>query len=110
VTSMALVGVTLLASSIAVPPEPPTEALDRALECRAYTDMAKAVHADDPRMVAMDERLHSYWVRRSNELGRRAGLSDEAISLRQLIIPLEADRFRPVMIRCLEQTPRSALR
>lgn len=85
------------------------EPLRRALECKVYADTAKAVHAGDPRMRMVDDKLFQYWSEQSVKLGAKAGMTAEQVEIKSLIIPLETERFGPVMRECLRLTPRRAL-
>ena len=106
-----LLGLSITVAGIAGAQEKPADdPYKQALECRVYTELAKAVHADDPSMVAMDRKLHDYWLKRSVKLGAKAGQSAQAVSMKSLVIPLEADRFKPVMLACLAATPEKELR
>jgi len=90
--------------------KPGSETLDEALECRVYVDLAKSVHANRPDMLEMESKLQRYWLKRGDELGRKQGLTPEALSIRQLVFPLKAERFKDVLIGCLDMTPKKALR
>ena len=105
----AALALLLVAAAAGEQPSAP-DALQEALECRAYTDMALAVYAGDVGMATMTRRLHRYWVARGDELGRKQKLSKEVLEMKQLLIPLTAERFKEVMKRCLDATPRKALR
>ena len=104
------VALALIVAGAMADAPPGRDALEEALECRAYTEMVKAMHPDDLQVTIMAEKMHLYWLKRGDELGREQKLGEEAVALRQLLIPLEADRYKDVMKRCLDATPRKALR
>lgn len=99
----------LALASAGAPPAEPEAALRQAMECRVYTEVALSVHRDDPRMLAADGKLHRYWMKRGDKLGKEMGLTPETLRIRQLVIPIEADRFRDVMLRCLREAPKGVL-
>lgn len=86
------------------------EALQQALECRVYSDMAKSVYASEPGPRAINEKLHRYWFKRSEQLGAKMGATPDSVRFKSLLIPLEAESFKPVMLKCLDATPEKALR
>ena len=101
---------SLLALVASGAPAPDREsALDQALECRVYTDLALSVHRD-PRMLAADRKLHRYWAKRGDELGKEMGLSPQELRMRPLLIPIMAERFKDVLVGCLEAAPEDVLR
>jgi hypothetical protein len=105
-----ILGVTATAASIPfqesnAEPDP----LQQALECRVYSDMAKGVFADKPGPRAANEKLHRYWLKRSEDLGAKAGISQQGVMMKSLVIRLEADRFTPVMTKCFDLTPKAIL-
>ncbi len=85
-------------------------ALRQAMECRAYSELALNLHNDDPRMLAAHLKLQAYWVKRGNDLGKEMGLAPEVVRIRQLVIPLKAERFREVMLGCVRAAPKKAFR
>ena len=112
-----MIGTALLASAIVVATPTQTEVLPgdeiiyrQALECSVYSRLAKSVHAGNPGVVAMDDKLNAYWTKRSEEIGAKAGLTPQTVSMQSLVIKIEAERFTPVMLACLEATPKKVLR
>ena len=91
---------------------PDVETLDGAIECVIYIDLAKSMHRGegDARMLAMDERLGRYWQKRVDGLAKKEGVSGERLTIRRLVIPIKAERYRPVIGACLDKTPEKALR
>ncbi|GEM_PF-6331600 len=105
VLGVSVVTTSNLAPQSTTEPDP----LQQALECRVYSDMAKGVFADKPGPRAANEKLHRYWLKRSEDLGAKAGISQQGVMMKSLVIPLEADRFTPVMTKCFDLTPKAIL-
>lgn len=112
-----MIGIALLASAIMAATPTKTDVLPgdetiyhQALECSVYSRLAKSIHASNPSAVAMDNKLDVYWTKRSEEIGAKAGLTSQTVSMQSLVIEIKAERFTPVMLACLQATPEKALR
>ena len=112
-----MIGTALLASAIVAATPAKTEVLPgdeiiyhQALECGVYSRLARSIHSSDPDAVAMDNKLNVYWTKRSEEIGAKAGLTPHTVSVQSLVIEIKAERFAPVMLACLQATPKKALR
>ena len=74
---------------------------------RLFAELARSIHSSDPDAVAMDNKLNVYWTKRSEEIGAKAGLTPHTVSVsKPLVIEIKAERFAPVMLACLQATPR----
>ena len=82
--------------------------LATSLECKAYSKLAMELHKDEPRFLTMDLRIAAYWATEARRIAAERKLSDEALEIQELIIPIEAERFKPVMLACIKAMPKDA--
>jgi hypothetical protein len=85
-------------------------AYDQAQECRVYSEYAELAFGHDPTALARTRKMTAYWVKRSEQIGARSKLTPNTVGMQKLVIKVEAEKLRPVMLACLEATPDKALR
>lgn len=105
-----MIGALALALAAASPAVDREAALRQAMECHAYSELALSLNGNDPRLLAAHIKLQNYWTKRRNDLGKEMRLTPEVVRIRELVIPIKAERYRDVMSGCIKAAPKKVFR
>lgn len=83
--------------------------LKRAQECRVYTQLAKSIYARNPYTLGIMSKAFTYWVKQTESIGAKYGLSPWTVEMQSLVIKLEQERIAPVLSSCLLAIPKGPL-
>jgi hypothetical protein len=96
-----MISILLAVLAAADQPAQLKDKFDYAAKCRVHTQLLPAL-SKDPRQQETGAKVHAYWIKESDRLGKKLGRSKEELEIDYLLIEIKPDM--DLIIDCAEKS------